>query len=261
MKFALVNGERQEAQPNLSGECPGCRRPLVARCGDVRVRHWAHKGHRLCDLWWENETEWHRARKNQFPADWQEIWQLAENDERHIADVKTHDGWVIEFQHSNISPDERRSREAFYQSMIWVVDGMRRKRDATQFSRLWVNGESREPLSSKRRLSSPVSALLRDWGGSRVHVLFDFGDEWLWWLFPESDDKRAYVQYIARTQFVRILREKCAHGPSEFDALVQNFSAFIAFYESPPPTRRPQRSTEIPPHPNRRPVTRRSFRL
>jgi len=24
MKFALVNGQREEARPNLSGDCPGC---------------------------------------------------------------------------------------------------------------------------------------------------------------------------------------------------------------------------------------------
>src|SRR5215469_8979083 len=129
MKFACVNGQRQEAQPNLLGKCPACGQPMVARCGEARVWHWAHKGHRDCDPWWENETEWHRAWKDQFPADWQEIVHNAEDDERHIADVKTQNGWVIEFQQSRISPDERRSREAFYQSLVWVVDGLRLKRD------------------------------------------------------------------------------------------------------------------------------------
>ena len=113
MKFALAHGQRQEAQPNLSGECPGCGRPMVARCGEVRVRHWAHKGRRHCDPWWENETEWHRGWKDRFPADWQEIVHPDGDGERHIADVKTGDGWVIEFQHSYIKPEERRSREAF----------------------------------------------------------------------------------------------------------------------------------------------------
>jgi hypothetical protein len=51
----------------------------------------------------ENETEWHRAWKDQFPPEWQEIVHLAGDGERHIADVKTGDGWVIEFQHSYIT--------------------------------------------------------------------------------------------------------------------------------------------------------------
>ncbi len=259
MKFALVNGQRQEAQPNLSGECRFCGSPMVAKCGETRVWHWAHKGRRLCDSWWENETEWHRAWKDQFAAEYQEIIHHAEDGERHISDVKTGDGWVIEFQHSSIRPDERRSREAFYGSLIWVVDGLRRKRDEAHFSRAWDTGESSPPRWSKRRVSSAESALLRDWAGSRAHVFFDFGDEGpLWWLFPESDDMRAYVQHISRAQFLRIHRET---GLSEFDSLVENFSAFIAHYESPPPTPRPRRLTEISPHQNRITVIRRRFRL
>lgn len=259
MKFALVNGQRQEAQPNLSGECRLCGSPMVAKCGEIRVWHWAHKGHRLCDPWWENETEWHRAWKNQFRVDWQEVVHTAENGERHIADVKTGDGWVIEFQHSSIEPDERRSREAFYGSLIWVVDGLRRKRDRAHFSSAWDKGESSPPRWSKRRVSSAESALLRDWAGSRAHVFFDFGDERsLWWLFPESGNMGAYLQEISRAQVVRVHRET---GLSEFDALVENFSAFIAQYESPPPTPRPRRLTEIPPHPTRMTVIRRRFRL
>jgi hypothetical protein len=33
MKFALVDGQRQEAQPRLSGKCPACEHPMIARCG------------------------------------------------------------------------------------------------------------------------------------------------------------------------------------------------------------------------------------
>jgi hypothetical protein len=262
LKFALVNGERREAQPNLSGECPGCGNPVFAKCGEKRVWHWAHQGDLPCDPWRENETEWHRAWKDQFPADWQEIVQHAADGERHIADVKTHGGWVIEFQHSYIKPEECRAREAFYQTLIWVVDGTRRERDAAQFARAWSTGEARDPLSNKRRISLPKGALLGDWAGSRAHVFFDFGDkQLLWWLFPESNNTRAYVQHISRALFVRTLREKCAHGPSEFDSLLQNFIAFIALYEPPPTTPRPQRLTDVPPQPNRGLMIRRSFRL
>ena len=264
MKFALISKEkeRQEAQPNLSGECLSCGRPMVARCGEIRVWHWAHQGRRLCDPWWENETEWHRVWKNQFPTEWQEIVHAAEDGERHIADVKTHDGWALEFQHSNIRPDERRSRETFYQSLIWVVDGMRRARDAAQFSIAWSSGESRNRLSTLRRIPFPKGALLRDWAGSRAHVFFDFGD-WstLWWLFPESGDERAYVYCISRAQFIRIHRERHSIGPSEFDSLVGDFRAFIAQYEQPPLTPSPRHSTGIPADPSRGPMIQRNFRL
>ena len=39
MKFSLVNGRRQEAQPNLSGECPVCGQATVAKCGEVKIWH------------------------------------------------------------------------------------------------------------------------------------------------------------------------------------------------------------------------------
>ena len=74
MRFALVNGQRHEAQPNLVGKCPICDRPTVARCGEVRIWHWAHQGiNGSCDPWWENKTEWHRKWQAEFPDAWQEI--------------------------------------------------------------------------------------------------------------------------------------------------------------------------------------------
>jgi hypothetical protein len=35
---------------------------------------------------------------------------------------------------------KRRSRDAFYRQLVWVVDGTRRKRDAAQFARAWSDG-------------------------------------------------------------------------------------------------------------------------
>jgi competence protein CoiA len=114
MRFALVNKQRHEAQPKLLGICPVCGHPMVSKCGKVKVWHWAHKASGACDPWWENETEWHRAWKSLFPDHWQEVIQHSADGEKHIADVRTERGWVIEFQHSRIKPEERRSRNAFY---------------------------------------------------------------------------------------------------------------------------------------------------
>lgn len=41
----------------------------------------------------------------------------------HRADIRRDDGNVIELQHSAISSEEIREREAFYERMIWVIDG------------------------------------------------------------------------------------------------------------------------------------------
>jgi competence CoiA-like predicted nuclease len=152
MKFSLVNGQRQEARPDLHGKCPACDHAMVAKCGEVNIWHWAHKGRRACDVWWENETEWHRAWKGRFPENWQEFVHTADNGERHVADVRTDRGWVIEFQHSHIRPEERHSRDAFYPKLVWVVDGARRKRDLAQFSNALERGTptSSHPISPMR---------------------------------------------------------------------------------------------------------------
>jgi len=67
----------------------------------------------VCDPWWE-ETTWHRDWKAMFPVEWQEVVHHAPNGERHIADVRTEHGFVLEFQHSPLEPVERQARESFY---------------------------------------------------------------------------------------------------------------------------------------------------
>ena len=79
MKLTIIDGQRREAQPGLTGECPVCEATTIAKCGEKNIWHWAHKGKRKCDHWWENETEWHRNWKNQFPVECQEFVQIADD--------------------------------------------------------------------------------------------------------------------------------------------------------------------------------------
>jgi len=188
MKYALVNGERREAHPDLSGKgkCPACGSPMIAKCGEFKVDHWAHKSRGSCDRWWESETEWHRTWKNHFPENWQEVVHSGENGEKHIADVRTDEGWVIEFQHSYLKPEERRSRDKFYPKLVWVVDGTRRKNDRKQFANALKE--------AKQVGESPVlhihwwdeCRLLREWSGSDKFIFFDFGGDELCWLLSKD---------------------------------------------------------------------------
>ena len=116
--------------------CRRCNGEVIARCGTRRVAHWAHRGMRDCDTWAEKETDWHRAWKNNFPAECQEFIQHdGQSGEKHIADVRTPHGLVIEFQHSHLDPLERAARERFYGNVVWVVDGTRLQRDYPRFAR------------------------------------------------------------------------------------------------------------------------------
>ena len=134
MKYALVNGDRKEATPKGRGVCQFCESETIAKCGKFKKHHWAHKSLKECDRWWENETEWHRLWKDEFPKDWQEIVHIDKiTREKHIADVKTAHGWVVEFQHSLLALDEVGAREKFYGNMIWIVDGLRNLQDRICF--------------------------------------------------------------------------------------------------------------------------------
>ncbi|MGR9268122.1 competence protein CoiA [Rhizobium leguminosarum] len=195
MKFALVDGIRQEATTGVRGSCPGCGSPTLAKCGLKRLHHWAHISTAVCDRWWEQETEWHRAWKNLFPTEWQEVRHVAIDGEVHIADVKTASGTVIEFQHSEITPQERGSREAFYDSMIWIVDGTRFKRDLSSFREALLNAPPVGAETDARSwlLFDRAAVIIERWRGGKRPVFLDFGDAefplaWmpstgvLWWL-------------------------------------------------------------------------------
>jgi competence CoiA-like predicted nuclease len=174
MKFALVNGDKTEAKPGLRGTCEICQSDTLAKCGTVRISHWAHKSKVTCDPWWENETEWHRAWKNRFPKDFQEIVHKdPETKEIHKADIKTANGLVIEFQRSAIKSAEMQSREAFYKNMVWLVDGTRLKNDDFRFCEGFGNLEP-AIIDGYFRLAFPDKCFHKSWLESSKPVYFDF---------------------------------------------------------------------------------------
>lgn len=219
MKYAIINGVKTEAYKGGSGICPSCNSNLVAKCGEINIHHWAHKGSRNCDHWWENETEWHRQWKNHFPIEWQEVVQINKKGEKHIADVKTESNWVLEFQHSYIKPEERRSRNEFYSKLVWVIDGLRRKTDKLQFQKV-LKDSSKAPIGNVniRRVNFPEeSRLLKEWLDCNVPVFFDFkamGESALWFLLPLHIKGEAYLIPFSRQEFIKV------HNGSGFNELI-----------------------------------------
>ena len=114
MRFANVNGVRRGATPGAQGLCTCCDRKVTAKCGEIMTWHWAHEGSD-CDPKKEGESLWHRKWKAKFPDEWTEV-KVGD----HRADVKTPHR-VVEFQASDISPAQIRSREETYQKMVWVI--------------------------------------------------------------------------------------------------------------------------------------------
>lgn len=227
MKFALLDGVRAEAAPGLSGLCPLCSAVVIAKCGTLRVWHWSHRGRLHCDPWHERETLWHLGWKNRFPIEWQEVSGYAPDGEKHVADVRTPYGRVIEFQHSPIVMEERHAREAFYGPMIWVIDGLARKRDLRSFEKTLYPYCRDQPIFGGYEIEC---ALLRDWARRPVDVFFDFGirdtdtasygGPVLWHLHPTREG-RIILTPILYTAFVTALisgtdfpRVRIEHRPS-----------------------------------------------
>lgn len=232
MKYAVVNEQRQEAKPSLAGTCPSCGQAMVAKCGMINIWHWAHSGRRMCDQWWENETEWHRQWKGQFPHDWQERIHLANGGEKHIADVKTIKDWVIEFQHSHLHPEERKARNNFYEKLVWVVDGTRRKKDKQKFfdslSEVTQVNNSQSPVRRIFKFLTDECALYRDWSDCPGPVFFDFGkdDQMLWCLLPRMTDGKTYVLEFWRNGFIVFHRNEVKEV-DYFADLLKNFTNTI----------------------------------
>lgn len=249
MKFAMVDGQRREAERGLAATCLVCESSMIAKCGDHRVHHWSHRAIRNCDTWWEPETDWHRGWKDQFPKEWQEIIRFAPDGEKHIADVLTAGGMVLEFQHSPLRREEREARESFYQKMGWVVNGRRRVRDRTQFfdALRTASYALSNPLTLEIRHAE--SALLRDWAASSGAVFFDFGDASepddclrfdtpiLWRVMPDNTKGNVFVSLVPKAALIRAYLTSTPLAGFNYPAAEQTIAARARRFT--PPINRP----------------------
>lgn len=237
MKFALIDGKRCEATKGAQGFCSVCGEELIAKCGEIKIHHWSHKVQSNCDPWWENETEWHRFWKNQFPLEWQEVIHIDKTGEKHIADVKTEENWVLEFQHSPINAVERESRNIFYTKVVWIINGLRLEKDKQQFQNILNNSTSvKYGNIFIYRVSNPKdSSLLNHWYNSGVPVFFDFNESKnieklrLWLLIPKTSNDVAYMFPFSGIDFIKLHHKK---GFNEMaNEIIPNIKYFLLRYE------------------------------
>lgn len=206
MKYAILNNERIEALKGVKDAiCPICGETLVPKCGQIKMHHWAHTTKQKCDLWWESETEWHRQWKDNFSKEYQEIIMHDDITKgKHVADVRTKTGIVLEFQHSPMSIEEQYSREQFYKNMIWVVDARKYYEKFKQNINLLEHCMSNKNYFYMKinSFENQNNCFPQRWLDSSVPVIFDFGihddfennddnklKKWLWCVFPEKYTK------------------------------------------------------------------------
>lgn len=212
MKLAMVNGEKREPERGLLGACIGCGNPMIPKCGPIKIWHWAHKSDCECDHWRENETPWHRAWKDHFPKENQEVRQKDQGTgEWHIADVKTTRDYILEFQHSFLSSSERQSRNKFYgEKLVWIVDGLKRQKDKSQFELFLKNAIPLHQDSPILKLHPFLNEcrILEEWSECNVPAFFDFGSELpLWCLLPKSSKGHYYMLEYSRQNFIALHSE------------------------------------------------------
>ncbi|MCP4260700.1 MAG: hypothetical protein GY774_24720 [Planctomycetes bacterium] len=221
MKYAIINNQRAEPSKGAKGACPACGAEMIAKCGEIKINHWAHKSNEICDPWWENETAWHREWKNCFNVEWQEFVHKDMNTgEIHIADVTTPYGWTIEIQHSPMSDEERKARNSFYKKIVWIVDGTRRKRDVDQLNHLL---DCSVPLNTKTPTYAinpdSKNRLLDEWYNNDSLVFLDFkqaiinDQKSIWFVLPWVT-KDFFIKAIPTSLFVNM------HINGEFDQFI-----------------------------------------
>jgi competence CoiA-like predicted nuclease len=215
MKFAIVDGVKHTPQKGLKGKCISCGSDMVSKCGDIRIKHWAHKGKKHCDPWWENETEWHRDWKNLFPVEWQEIRCVSENGEIHIADIKRPDGFFIEVQNSPINSLEVDARNNFYKNLIWVINGCRYQLDVESLS-FYSNTIKKDGYIEILANTFKICTL---WKNRSRHVFVDFCD------YNHENMRRVF--YLSSSDNVDLLIEmtvvdfvSCAKVPGGLKTIV-----------------------------------------
>lgn len=246
MKLSIVNGERREPEKGLLGSCIGCGEQMIAKCGPIKIRHWAHKSNCECDHWWENETNWHRAWKNNFPIEWQEIRHKADDGEWHIADVKTGRGWILEFQNSPLKREEFQARNSFYRQIVWVVNGLRRMNDAKDFEsslRLMLSVNN-SPLLQRVFVITPNDhAIFHEWQENPIPVFYDFGQEnVLWCRLPYISGESDYILEFSRHAFVH-LHKDVTNAKDVFMELMEQIRQVVTEYSA-----KEKRNSEIREH-------------
>jgi len=157
--FAIVADAKSRPFPRGRGVCPICLGEVRAKCGSIKVHHWAHVCGQDCDTWSEGIGPWHLCWQDCVRPEFVEVAVGA-----HRADILGNDDTVIELQHSAISPAEIREREHHYGKMIWLFDATNRFGGLRSGSRFFFS------FGRTRHLQSCLKPVVLDFGEFLVEV-------------------------------------------------------------------------------------------
>lgn len=151
-------------------------------------RHWRLQEGNY-DGWAFPDGVWNLEWKLKFPKTLVEI-SVQGNTEKHVADVRTNTGLVLNFQARSLDEKQLKQREVFFGQMLWIfkADGWdlelmqnptrykttegRDKKLPTSDAYGWIKFKSRHSKSVYKACKMPV--------------FLDFGDDSLYWLNWQS---------------------------------------------------------------------------
>jgi len=164
MLLANKNNQRTRASPNSKAICPLCNEEVIAKCGEIKIWHWAHKVNFTCKEF-EPETERHIEMKLFFKDNFPNF-ELEYNLGWAIPDLFDKNRKIaIEVQHSRLSKEKFLERTINYRKngihVLWIFDcfllkenvpDFLRKAHELYFGRIYIyHNKNITPLHFKRK--------------------------------------------------------------------------------------------------------------
>lgn len=228
MQYALVDNEKVEATPKMTGKCQLCELEVFSKCGEVNIWHWSHKKHESCDGWYEPETEWHRNWKIVFGKENSEII-IKRDGVKHIADILTSNDVVIELQNSPIRKPDIRKREIFYgERMLWILNGKPFKQNFSFFKERKTISFNPSPIKTPEFINTAKgwvkynpgvlpkieieqtqvesfswSWARKSWSDTERNVFIDFGGKDLFWVKSGMGSCRGIGKSVPKEAFIK----------------------------------------------------------
>lgn len=243
MKFGLIDGRRVVAEPGLKGAiCPRCHTELIAKCGEIRVKHWAHKNRLQCDDWMEQDNEWRSRWLDAFPPQWQEV-VIEHEEESHFADLQTPQNTIILLHQSHLTAEMIRIREAFYQTPVWLINAGRYKLDVNRLLRgcekAWIRGFGQQGPENLKVIHNDHAAKVfgEQWLQARFPVFFDYSEakdddnsygygymlDYVWCLMPYRIQGLKVLYRYKKEKFIELLSRRKGHTASEMRVMEGRF--------------------------------------
>jgi competence CoiA-like predicted nuclease len=186
----------------IKAYCPMCQTPLISRCGSQKIHHFAHKGIRDCDSWYEPISEWHLGwQKLAYP--YTEI-VIEKGGVKHRADVRYPSGLIVEIQDSKLPFEQKNEREVFYQDMFWILNA---KKWCVEYC-----GESNifrdvlylmKPSQDWFLNSSNRTPIFLDLGDEKIIHITEFEKKFnrIVWFWGKKMTKAEFIQYYFNEKF------------------------------------------------------------